>query len=47
MDKLYVIDIKDNAKKQQYMEQCLYGVYIALICQPKTIFDYLIIAQLK
>ena len=38
--KLVLINIKDNAKKQQYMEQRAHGAYIASICQPEATFDY-------
>ena len=45
--KSVLIDIKNNAKKQQYMEQRTRGAYIALICQPEATFDYSIAAQSK
>ena len=46
-EKLVFIDIKDNAKKQQYVEERTCRAYIALICKPEAIFDYLIAAQSK
>ena len=46
-EKLVLVDIKDNAKKQQYVEQCARGAYIASICQPEATFDYSITAQSK
>ena len=46
-EKLVLVDIKDNAKKQQYVEQRARGAYIASICQPEATFDYLIAAQSK
>ncbi len=42
-----LVDVKDNAKKQQYMEQRARGTYIASICQPEATFDYSIAAQSK
>ncbi len=47
VEKLVLEDIKDKAKKQQYVEQCARGAYIASICQPEATFDYSIAAQLK
>ena len=47
VEKLILIDIKDNVKKQQYVEQRTCRAYIALICQPEATFDYLITAQSK
>lgn len=46
VEKLVFTNIKDNAKKQQYMEQCICRAFIISICQPKAIFDYSIITQL-
>ena len=46
-EKLVLIDIKDNAKKQQYVEQRARGAYIASICQPEAAFDYSITVQSK
>ena len=45
--KLVLVDIKDNAKKQQYVEQRTRGAYIASIWQPEAIFDYSIVTQSK
>lgn len=42
-----LVNINNNAKKQQYREQRTYRIYIASICQPGAIFDYSITAQLK
>ena len=47
VEKLVLVDIKDNAKKQQYVEQCTCGAYIASIYQPKATFNYSIAAQSK
>ncbi len=46
-EELVLVDVKDNAKKQQYVEQHTCGAYIASICQPKATFDYSITAQSK
>ena len=46
-EKFVLIDIKDNAKKQWYVEQRARGAYITLICQTKATFDYLIASQSK
>ena len=37
-----MINIENNATKQQYIEMRICGIYIVLIYQPKAIFDYLI-----
>ena len=47
VEKLVFVDIKDNAKKQQYVEQHTCGAYIASICQMEATFDYSIAAQSK
>ena len=47
VEKLVLVDIKDNAKKQQYVEQRAHRAYIASICQPEAAFDYSIAAQSK
>ena len=47
VEKLVFVDIKDNAKKQQYVEQRAGRAYIASICQIKAKFDYSIAANSK
>ncbi len=42
-----LVDIKDKAKKQQYVEQRARSAYIAWICQSEATFDYSIAAQSK
>lgn len=46
-EKLVLINIKGNAKKQQYVKQRARGAYIASIYQPEATFDYLIAIQSK
>lgn len=46
-DKLLIIDIENNAKKQQYMKQRICSTYIMWIYKLKTTFDYFIITQSK
>ena len=46
-EKLVLVDVKDNAKKQQYVKQCTCSIYIASICSLKTTCDYSITAQSK
>ena len=43
-EKLALVDIKNNTKKQQYVEQLACGAYIASICHTKATFDYSIAA---
>lgn len=42
-----LVDINDNTKKQQYVEQRTCGVYIASICQTEVTFDYSITVPSK
>lgn len=44
-EKLVLVDLKDNAKKLQGIEQRARGTYIALICESETIFKYSIALQ--
>jgi hypothetical protein len=38
--KLQLINTKEgNSQQWQYVEQCARGAYIALICQPKVLYD--------
>ena len=43
--KIKVIDINTSDFKEQYVQQRAWGVYIALICQPKALFDMSVVAQ--
>ena len=46
-EKLIFVDIKDNAKKQPYIEQHARGAYIVSIYQLEATFHYSIAAQSK
>lgn len=46
-DELVLVDIKNNAKKQQYVKQCIRRAYIVSICQPEATFNYSIAVQSK
>lgn len=46
-EKLVLVDVKDNTKKEQYVEQYTGGKYDISICQLEATFDCSIAAQSK